>query len=57
MQDRPQTQRRKTFLGARVVFNHRQSTMDCLVRNVGDRGAKLVAACSTRLPDELFMGE
>ena len=51
MQDRRQTQRRKTFLGARVVFNNRQSTVNCLVRNMGDRGAKLVFADTTGLPD------
>lgn len=51
MQDRRRTQRRKTYLGARVVFNHRQSTMDCLIRNMGDKGAKLVFTNAATLPD------
>jgi hypothetical protein len=60
MQDRHQTQRKKTFFGARVVFNFRDSTVDCLVRNMGDRGAKLAFAYTIGLPDgfaQLFVGE
>jgi hypothetical protein len=52
MQDRRQSFRRKTFLGGRVVFNHRQATMDCVLKNVGGSGAKLVFNNTASVPDE-----
>jgi hypothetical protein len=53
MQDRRKTARKKTFLGARVIFNHRQSTMDCLVRNIGDDGARLSFSGPAPFPDQV----
>lgn len=52
MQDRRKNVRKKTFLGGRLAFNHRQSTLDCLLKNIADRGAKLVLADTAIVPDE-----
>lgn len=52
MQDRRQNVRKKTFLGGRLAFDHRQSTMECLLKNMAERGAKLVFANTAIVPDE-----
>ena len=52
MLDRRHSLRRKTYLGGRVVFNHRQSTMDCLVRNMGEQGARLAFTHPATVPHE-----
>jgi len=33
--------RRRTYLAARIVFNERSSTLDCVVRNLSRNGAML----------------
>ncbi|MCB1540163.1 MAG: PilZ domain-containing protein [Rhodoblastus sp.] len=48
--DRRKEQRRRTYLGAQVVFNRRQSVVDCLIRNLSDGGARLVFAHSAMIP-------
>jgi hypothetical protein len=53
MIERRQLARRKTFLGGRIIFNHRQSTMDCIVRDMGDGGAKAVFTNTSTVPDEV----
>lgn len=35
-------QRVRTMLGAQIIFNNRNSTIDCQVRNMTDDGAKIV---------------
>lgn len=52
MTDRRASARRKTYLGGRVVFNHRQSTLDCRLRNMGESGAKLQFDHPAFVPDE-----
>lgn len=52
MQERRQSTRKKTFLGGRVVFDHRQSTMDCILKNLGPNGAKLVFGVMAPIPEE-----
>lgn len=52
MQDRRKNPRRKTYFGARVVYNHRQCTMDGILKNVGSQGAKLVFQRPALIPDE-----
>ena len=34
--------RRRTLLSAMIIFNNKQSTLSCTVRNLSDSGAKLV---------------
>lgn len=52
MQDRRKNPRRKTYFGARVVYNHRQCTMDGVLKNFGVQGAKLVFQRPALIPDE-----
>jgi len=35
-------QRVRTMLGAQIIFNNRNSTIDCQVRNMTDDGAKII---------------
>jgi hypothetical protein len=41
MKRQPRGDRRRTYLGGRIVFNGRSSTIDCLVRNLSRNGAML----------------
>ena len=43
--------RRRCFLGARLAFNNRNSTLDCLIRDISDRGARLEVARPDDLPN------
>jgi PilZ domain len=45
-------QRRRVFKGARIVFNNRQSTLDCTVSNLSATGALLLVQSSQYLPDD-----
>ena len=45
--------RRRCFLGARVIFNERQATMSCMVRNISDFGARLEFGACPALPDSI----
>ena len=51
--ERRQHVRNRTLIGAQIIFNQRQSTLDCMVRNQSDDGALLVFPGSVTLP-ELF---
>jgi len=42
----------KAMLGARIVFNNGNSTIDCLIRNISRIGAKLALSSSVSLPEE-----
>lgn len=43
MLDRRLSARRKTCFGGRLVINERRSTLDCVLKNIGAHGAKLMA--------------
>jgi PilZ domain len=45
--------RRRCLLGARVIFNERQSTMSCRIRNISDFGARLEFGACPALPDSI----
>jgi PilZ domain len=49
--------RHKTFIKGRIYFNNRLSSLDCIVRDVSDRGARLQVPESVALPDafELYL--
>ncbi|WP_186419029.1 PilZ domain-containing protein [Bosea sp. CS1GBMeth4] len=49
--ERRRSARTRTFIGGKVIFNQRQSTLDCTVRNLSDDGALLVFPDSVTLPD------
>lgn len=50
-EDHRQALRRLTLKGARIVFNGGRSTLDCTVRNLSPRGAKLQLASVVGIPD------
>lgn len=51
MLDRRRQDRSRSYLGGRIVFNHRQSSLDCLVRNISAGGAKLVFSDAVAVPE------
>ena len=52
MPERRRELRKRCFLGARIEFNNKRSTMDCLVRDESDNGARLVVTESVTVPAE-----
>lgn len=50
-EERRRETRMPAYLGARLSFNQRYSTMDCLVRNVSDEGARIALTGQEALPD------
>jgi hypothetical protein len=57
MPERRSLSRQKSFLQGRIYYNNRRSSVDCLVRDVSDVGAKLVFAGAVTVPDvvELYL--
>ncbi|MGX1787306.1 PilZ domain-containing protein [Bosea sp. NPDC055332] len=49
--ERRQAVRTRTFIGGRAIFNQRQSTLDCLIRNLSEDGALLIFPHSVTLPE------
>src|SRR3954452_18509216 len=43
--------RLKALLAAQISFNNGQSTLDCLIRNLSDTGAKLIVSATVTLPE------
>ena len=52
MVERREEHRSRTYLGAKAIFNHRLSVYDCLVRNLSEKGARLVFDYPAMLPAE-----
>src|SRR5438067_1100687 len=57
MTERRTSARKRSFLTGRVYYNHRRATIDCLVRDISGRGAKLVFGEQVAVPDviELYL--
>ena len=55
MQDRRQGIREKVFLGGVAEINERGSTMDCVVRNISERGACVEIDETARLPEKISL--
>jgi len=55
--ERRRSTRNRTLLGGQVVFNRRQSTLDCMVRNLSQDGALLSFPGSVAVPEhfELYV--
>jgi hypothetical protein len=53
MLERRRHQRNRVYYGGMVAFNARNSTLDCVVRNFSQRGAKIEFENSTMLPDRV----
>jgi hypothetical protein len=51
--DKRATPRMRSFLKGKAIFNNRQSTLDCLVRDISATGARLEVSNAVLLP-ELF---
>lgn len=51
MSERRRSHRDLTYLGGTVAFNDRNSTLDCLVRNLSSEGAKITFSDSVAIPD------
>jgi hypothetical protein len=57
MTERRVSSRQKSFLKGRIYFNHRRSSVDCLVRDISDQGAKLKFSETVAIPEafELYI--
>jgi hypothetical protein len=53
MIERRQNARARVIYSGVIAFNERQSTMDCVVRNFSDNGAKVEFENAALLPDEI----
>ena len=51
MNERRINARQRSFLQGRIYFNQRRSSLDCLIRDLSDDGAKLMASNSVALPE------
>jgi hypothetical protein len=49
--------RQKSFLQGRIFYNHRRSSVDCLIRDISDIGAKLKFSETVAVPEvmELYI--
>lgn len=60
MQERRASNRSRTFRGGKILFNHRQSVLDCTIRNLSPEGACLQVESLVGIPpafDLLMDGE
>jgi hypothetical protein len=57
MEERRSVSRQKSFLQGRILFNNRRTTVDCLIRDFSEIGARLNFDRMISLPDvvELFI--
>jgi len=51
MSERRTHARKKSFLQGRIHFNNRRSSIDCLVRDFSEQGAKLKVADTIAIPE------
>jgi hypothetical protein len=52
MEERRRGRRDRTFLNGLIAFNNRNSTVDCLVRNLSGEGAKITIPATAPTPGE-----
>jgi PilZ domain len=53
MIERRSSARQKSFLQGRIYFNNRRSSVDCLIRDFSDAGARLRFAESANVPEAI----
>ena len=53
MQDRRKLPRQRAYLGGKIVFNNRFSVVDCLVRDVSARGARVECPASVPMAQDV----
>ena len=56
-ENRRNAPRQKSFLQGRIFYNHRRSSIDCLIRDISDIGAKLKFSEAVAVPEvmELYI--
>ena len=57
MGERRTSTRKKSFLRGRVMYNNRQSAVECLIRDVSEHGANLIFSDTASIPEvvELYI--
>src|SRR3712207_3558170 len=50
--DQRRSPRLRVLMAAKISFNHGHSSLDCLVRNISEVGARISASDAVALPDE-----
>jgi hypothetical protein len=57
MSERRGSTRQKSFLRGCIYFNNRRSTLDCLIRDLSDEGARIIFSHTVNVPDivELYI--
>jgi hypothetical protein len=57
MGERRTSARKKSFLRGRVMYNNRQSAIECLIRDVSEHGANLIFSDTASIPEtvELYI--
>jgi hypothetical protein len=57
MTERRSVSRQKSFLQGRIFFNNRRTSVDCLIRDITEHGARLKFPSMTATPDvvELYI--
>ncbi len=53
LKERRTSARQKSFLQGRIYYNNRRSSMDCLIRDISEYGAKLKFSAAVNTPDVL----
>ena len=53
MNDRRSSSRQKSFLQGRIYYNNRRSTVDCLIRDYSETGAKLKFSEAITVPEAM----
>ena len=58
MSDKRSSLRSRSFLSAKIIYNHGACTVDCVVRNLSETGAKLKVSEAVTIPQhfELLLG-
>jgi hypothetical protein len=51
MGERRGSTRQKSFLRGCIYFNNRRSAFDCLIRDISERGARLIFSDTVSVPD------
>jgi PilZ domain len=53
MAERRSSSRQKSFLQGRIYFNNRRSTVDCLIRDLSETGARLKFSEAITVPESM----
>ena len=53
MVERRAVSRQRSFLQGRIYFNHRRSSLDCLIRDYSEHGARLKFSEAANVPDAI----